>query len=1040
MKKAALFLLMAGLAWGDTIVTLPGGSNGAIQINKRGAFSGDTSLMYSTSTHVLGVPNVSITSLTSNGLTWTFPAAHVGGGSLIDDGSGHLTVGTPSVIAISSGTNISVFDGGVQVSTALGRMVMDANQFRATLSGGTTVAFALDPSSVTLLGQTINIGNNTDLSVSSPLIRSGSSLRVDPSSVTMLGPTINLGGTGVTGTVLSTNLPGTVVYSNTTQGIDGVKTFSSSVTVTHAAGLIAPAVVTSTITASSTTINGSMTVNVTNAAQNGIVLNQQNTGAVESHVLFNQQGNTYGQFKQLYYNSPGNYTTPLRISNGNGAININYPGQVAINGDSLVSTLTVVGNVAIGATPTAPPINGLSVQGPTVLASSMTGTFFRFDSPLQSTVTYGLTVGSMTITGSTTVGGGFDAAEGGEAPGIDVAFVAWADSTTHRLKYKPNNGPAYVASGSSVAVVTGECAKWSGTGDLISGTCGGSGSGAINSGTAGNLAYYSVAGGTIAPVSYTIITPSSMTVTSTITINTGGGDNTTPGLFNIFTGNSSPGRYLFTIGTQGQTDQIIFRDRIAADFSHYGVQAGQLLVGDTPSGFSQRIYSNGDHSSYFDLRTGSTMTWNTGTANGPGDMRFQPGGVLQETFSTQTGATIISTLTVLSNPSSINAAIVLASGTATYGVYSDPDFYQLYNSGNTKECIGFRQAGDNAGSNPPMSICRAGGSGTLDFGFKGAGGGASVPLSITTNGSYPQGSSVTVSAPFMATQQANLGNQLSTTTITGNLALRGGLALSTWTANGSGGVVNANYMTGPTDNVIFASSTAGGITITLAPASSVTGKVLQITKVDTTTNTVRGLTTDLINGTTRIFVLNSVGQTAEIISDGNGWWSHGQGIQVTPHAISAVGNVGGTAAIGVSSSVYTCAITIPVPVTLIGFRYGPNAMAAPAQVAFGLYDFAGNLIASTGPVNGSTTLANATVLLGAGNHVNVPPGQYYIGTQGSNTAISMAGGTNSTTGPFCEVTASTSMGMPATVTVVGGSGTGRIFGTYLIFNGGRISE
>lgn len=262
--RVAILLLTAGLARADTgsIVTLPGGDkHGSVQVNRNGQFYADTSLVYSTSTHVLSAPIVNFNSLSSNGASWRFPSTHVGGGSLIDDGAGNLTVGTPSVIAISSGSNISVFSGGVQISTALGRMVMNANQFRATLSGGTTVAFALDPSSVTLLGQTIDIGANSNLAANSPLILTGSSMRVDTSSVTLLGPKINLAGTGVTGVLPAANLLASVVYSNTTQTIDGVKTISSSLTVTNTAGIITTQVVAGTITATSGIIASSITLN-----------------------------------------------------------------------------------------------------------------------------------------------------------------------------------------------------------------------------------------------------------------------------------------------------------------------------------------------------------------------------------------------------------------------------------------------------------------------------------------------------------------------------------------------------------------------------------------------------------------------------------------------------------------------------------------------------------------------------------------------------------------------------------------------------------
>lgn len=291
-------------------------------------------------------------------------------------------------------------------------------------------------------------------------------------------------------------------------------------------------------------------------------------------------------------------------------------------------------------------------------------------------------------------------------------------------------------------------------------------------------------------------------------------------------------------------------------------------------------------------------------------------------------------------------------------------------------------------------------------------------------------------ATFSAVSGVTLGVQSSTTNIVGNLSTNGGLYISSKTSNGSGGVVNANYTTGTTDSVIFASSTAGGITITLRAASSVPTQVLQFTKVDSTTQTVRVFTPDLINGTTHQIVLYTIGQTAEIISDGIGWWPHGQGIPVTPSSIFPISG-GQTTVIGVSSSVYSCVVNVPLPVSVMGFRYSGIAMALPGQVAFGLFDSAGNVLKSTGPVYGSATVN--TVSLGQ-DFINIPAGQYYVGFQGSNTAISAngSGGIGST--PFCEVTASTSMGMPSTITVVGGSSTARNFRIDLVLSGGRAGE
>jgi hypothetical protein len=239
IKYAAALLLIAGVSWGDitSITTLPGGTNGSVQTNKGGRFNGDSYLTYSTSTHVLRAEGVSLSSLTANGLTYTFPSSQTGGYFLQSDGAGGLSWQTPSTFIISSGTNLAIFDGPVRISSPTSAVVYSTAQFIVNLQGATTAAVSLDPSSVTLLGQSIDISANTNLAVSAPIVLIGDTLSLNPSSATLLGPSIDLT-SEVAGILPAANLPATVVYTNTTQTIDGVKTFTSSVTVTHPNGII----------------------------------------------------------------------------------------------------------------------------------------------------------------------------------------------------------------------------------------------------------------------------------------------------------------------------------------------------------------------------------------------------------------------------------------------------------------------------------------------------------------------------------------------------------------------------------------------------------------------------------------------------------------------------------------------------------------------------------------------------------------------------------------------------------------------------------
>lgn len=236
--RFAALILIVGVAWGDvtSVITLPGGTNGSVQTNKNGRFNGDSNLTYSTSTHVLSVPAISISTLTAGGLSYTFPTSQTGGYFLQNDGAGGLSWQTPSTFAVSSGTSLAVRDGVVLISSPTSTLNFNASQFIVTLQNATTAVISVDPSSVTLLGQSIDISSNTNLAVSAPITRTGDTIGIDSSSATLLGPSINLT-SEVTGTLPAGNLPATIVYTNTTQTIDGVKTFTSSVTVTHPNGI-----------------------------------------------------------------------------------------------------------------------------------------------------------------------------------------------------------------------------------------------------------------------------------------------------------------------------------------------------------------------------------------------------------------------------------------------------------------------------------------------------------------------------------------------------------------------------------------------------------------------------------------------------------------------------------------------------------------------------------------------------------------------------------------------------------------------------------
>jgi hypothetical protein len=167
------------------VFTQPEGVNGSVQVNKNRRFYGDTSLVYSTSSHVLSVPGITVSTITINGVTYYFPTNQTGGYFLKTDGAGGLTWATPSNFVTSTGAAFGVWDGAVNISTPTSDIALNAVQFIVSLQGTTTAAVSLDPSSVTLLGVPI---------ASPPLTLTGSTFALDKSSVTLRGPDPTLGG------------------------------------------------------------------------------------------------------------------------------------------------------------------------------------------------------------------------------------------------------------------------------------------------------------------------------------------------------------------------------------------------------------------------------------------------------------------------------------------------------------------------------------------------------------------------------------------------------------------------------------------------------------------------------------------------------------------------------------------------------------------------------------------------------------------------------------------------------------------------------
>ncbi len=295
-----------------------------------------------------------------------------------------------------------------------------------------------------------------------------------------------------------------------------------------------------------------------------------------------------------------------------------------------------------------------------------------------------------------------------------------------------------------------------------------------------------------------------------------------------------------------------------------------------------------------------------------------------------------------------------------------------------------------------------------------AGSTASVSFLYASSSASILGPIVASSGTF--TGQIIAGNLSSTSTITGNFFAKNGIYLSTATATGTAGIVNANYTTNCYDSVILSSGLSHvGNLITLGPAANCPNQVLQIIKVNASVDVTTVVVTagDLIDGATGTFILNTVGQSGELISGGSsGWWEHGRGIQITPNYLTSFESDAAAFSMTAASDTIICPFYNPIPTTIIGFRLVIQATGGDsntARINFGIYDNARNLIFSTGPI----TVSGTGIQTKLNNPFILPPGQYYFGQQHSNAAMNTNGlSAASAAHAFCSRQTATSMTLP----------------------------
>lgn len=182
-----------------------------------------------------------------------------------------------------------------------------------------------------------------------------------------------------------------------------------------------------------------------------------------------------------------------------------------------------------------------------------------------------------------------------------------------------------------------------------------------SNGTIGNGAAAVSAGGTSGQIQYnnatalggaagTVVTASSVTFTNSVSLSTAqfavGIDrpqNNSPALFDFYANAVAAGTPLLQVGSSSQKSTFYVPSNQMVNMTSLGSISGSLAVGDTANSWNNRIYATGDNTQFFDLRTGSTMTFQTAITNGQGNMLFNAGGsVPRFQISAQTGVSVSS--------------------------------------------------------------------------------------------------------------------------------------------------------------------------------------------------------------------------------------------------------------------------------------------------------------------------------------------------------------------------------------------------------------
>jgi len=257
-----------------SVGTPSAGNNGDVQFNynKRfGAHIGE--FTYSTATFTLSVPIINVDTITINGNTYYWPGEPGGGSTCLrNDGAGTLTWETCSGGGGGGGgANIAFQDGGITISSPTEIGNFNGTHFIITSPVSGTALVTLNPSTVTLLGSSIDLASEVTGSLPAASIAAGSLGASVIASSHAVGSVLDSAIVSLTGSKVTGNIPGNAAgitgTVNVSQVLGAVSVYAATATAQFPFGLTVSSITsqniantygitTSSIVASTITISG----------------------------------------------------------------------------------------------------------------------------------------------------------------------------------------------------------------------------------------------------------------------------------------------------------------------------------------------------------------------------------------------------------------------------------------------------------------------------------------------------------------------------------------------------------------------------------------------------------------------------------------------------------------------------------------------------------------------------------------------------------------------------------------------------------------